>query len=125
MVRKATTNIDINTIQKQLEKLTIKVEKIEKNINVKNAKPKKEKKMKDPNMPKKNMNSYMHFYNEFYKEYLNKNNEINVIHISKLASEEWNKIKENPKKIKKYNDMAIKDKERYEKEINKYKKPKQ
>lgn len=122
MVRKANTDIDINTIQKQLEKLTIKVEKIEKNIN---AKPKKEKKMKDPNMPKKNMNSYMHFYNEFYKEYLNKNNEINVIHISKLASEEWNKIKENPKKIKKYNDMAIKDKERYEKEINKYKKPKQ
>lgn len=122
MVKKVTTNIDINTIQKQLEKLTIKVEKIEKNIN---EKPKKERKIKDPDMPKKNMNSYMHFYNEFYKEYLKKNNEKNVIHISKLASKEWNMIKENPKKIKKYNDMAIKDKQRYDNEINKYNKQKQ
>jgi hypothetical protein len=30
--------------------------------------------------------------------------------------------KEDPKKKKKYDDMAIKDKKRYEKELNEYKK---
>ena len=44
------------------------------------------------------------------------------INIRKLAGEEWKMIKEDPKKKKKYDDMAIKDKKRYEKEINEYKK---
>lgn len=118
MVRKTNSNVDIEKLQDKIKKLTIKVNNLEKNVKTN----KKEKKYKDPNAPKKNINNYLHFYNEFYKEYLNKNKNAKTSEIGKLAGEEWKKIKENPKKKKKYDDMAIKDKIRYEKEMNEYKK---
>ena len=118
MVKNINTNIDIKDIQKQIEKLTIKIDKIEKNINVKN------KKEKDPNMPKRNSNSYIHFYNEFIKEYINKNPNTDTKKVAKLAGGEWNKIKEDTKKRKKYDNMAAKDKQRYNNEIKEYMKTK-
>jgi flagellar hook assembly protein FlgD len=119
MVRKDNTNIDIKDLQNQIKKLTIKVNTLEKNvINVN----KKGKSNKDPNAPKRNVNCYIHFYNVFFKEYLSKNPGVNASNVGKIAGEEWNKIKEDPKKKKKYDDMAVKDKKRYEKEIIEYRK---
>lgn len=118
MVRKVNTNTDIKDLQEQIKKLSIKVNTLEKdfkNVNI------KRKTNKDPNAPKKNVNSYIHFYNEFYKSYLNKNPGSSASVIGKNAGEEWKKIKEDPRKKKKYEDMATKDKKRYEKEINEYK----
>jgi high mobility group protein B1 len=119
MVKKKNTNIDIKDLQNQIKKLTIKVNNLEKGVKDVN---KKEKTNKDPNAPKRNVNSYIHFYNIFFKEYLNKNPGTNASIVGKIAGEEWKKIKDEPKKRKKYDDMAIKDKKRYEKEIAEYKK---
>lgn len=119
MVKKENTNIDIKDLQNQIKKLTIKVNTLEKKVKDVN---KKGKTNKDPNAPKKNVNSYIHFYNIYFKEYLNKNPGSNASVVGKVAGEEWKKIKDDPKKKKKYDDMAIKDKKRYEKEIAEYKK---
>lgn len=120
MAKKVNTNIDIKSIQDQIKKLSIKVENLEK----KNDKVKLQKQNKDPNKPKRNVNNYIHFYNDFRKEYLEKNPNTNSKTIATIAGEEWKKIKENPKKVKKYNDLAIKDKQRYENELNEYNKNK-
>lgn len=119
MVKKESTNTDIKDLQNQIKKLTIKVNDLEKGVKYGN---KKGKNNKDPNAPKRNVNSYIHFYNMFFKEYLNKNPGTNASIIGKIAGEEWKKIKEDPKKKKKYDDIAMKDKKRYEKEINEYRK---
>jgi hypothetical protein len=118
MVKKESTSIDIKDLQNQIKKLTIKVNALEKDVNNVNKKVK----TKDPNAPKRNVNSYIHFYNVFFKEYLNNNPGTNASKIGKIAGEEWKKIKEDPKKKKKYEEIAIKDKKRYEKEINEYRK---
>lgn len=118
MARKVNTNIDIKTLQDQIKKLSIKVENLEKKSN----KNKLEKKEKVPNKPKRNLNSYMYFYKDFRVEYLEKNPNTNSKTIAIAAGEEWNKIKGNPKKTKKYDDMVNKDKQRYEKELNEYNK---
>lgn len=114
-------NINIKKLQEQIKKLTIKVEKLE-NINNEKKLDKKEIKIKDPNKPKRNLSSYMFFYKEFRKEYSDKNPNTNSKLIAIEAGKEWNKIKENPKKVKKYNDMVDKDKQRYIKEIREYNK---
>lgn len=119
MVKKENANIDVKDLQNQIKKLTIKVNTLEKNVKDSN---KKGKTNKDPNAPKKNVNSYIHFYNTFFKEYLNKNPGTNASTVGKIAGEEWKKIKDDPKKKKKYDDMALKDKKRYEKEIAEYQK---
>lgn len=118
MTRKAGTDIDIKNLQDQIKKLSIKVSKLEKS----NDKTKLKKKEKDPNKPKRNLSNYMFFYKEFRKEYIDKNPNTNSKLIAIEAGKEWNKIKENPKKIKKYNDMVDKDKQRYKNELNEYNK---
>jgi hypothetical protein len=111
------TNITIEELQKQIEKLNVRVENLEKDI--KNNKNKKTKK-KDPNAPKKNMSSFFQFAKE-KREQFKKNNpgaKIYVVEINKQAKKEWDNLDELQKK--KYIDIAIKDEKRYEKEIKKY-----
>lgn len=114
-------NIDIKKLQDQIKKLTIKVEKLE-NINNNKKIDKKEIKTNDPNKPKRNLSSYMFFYKEFRKEYSDKNPNTKSNLIAIEAGKEWKKIKDNPKKVKKYNDMVDKDKQRYISEISEYNK---
>lgn len=117
MTKEAITDIDIKNLQEQIKKLSIKVKKLENYNDMKLYK-----KEKDSNKPKRNLNNYMFFYKEFRKEYSDKNpNTISKL-IAIEAGKEWNKIKENPKKIKKYNDMVAKDKQRYKNELNEYNK---
>lgn len=113
---KSLDNITIENIQDQIKKLIIRVENLE-DLKKKDLKIKTK---KDPNEPKKNVSNYFHFLKEFRKEYLISNPKINVIDISKKAGEEWNNIKSDPRKKKKYDDMAVKDKNRYNKEMEKY-----
>jgi hypothetical protein len=83
MVKKENTRIDIKDLQNQIKKLTIKVNTLEKSVNNVN---KKGKTNKDPDAPKRNVNSYIHFYNMFFKEYLNKNPGTNASIVGKRRS---------------------------------------
>lgn len=112
-----------DSLKKELILLEDRVSKLEiqlKNNNKENKRI-KTKKTKDPNAPIKNMSNYLHFSKEFRPKIVKENPEINSKDIMKKIAEEWNKIKKDPKKKKKYDDIAIKDKERYYKEINEYK----
>lgn len=106
------------SLQKEINLLKDRVSKLE--IQIKNNK--KEKKIKDPNAPIKNLSNYLHFSKEFRPKIVKENPEIKSKDIMKKIAEEWNKIKEDPKKKKKYDDIAIKDKKRYDKDLGEYKK---
>lgn len=94
MVQEVNINSDIKELQNQIKKLTIKVGKLEKNDDNK----KKSKKEKDEKSPKRNVNCYIHFYNEFFKEYSKKNTGLKAIEIGKIAGNEWKQLKQDPKK---------------------------
>jgi hypothetical protein len=117
MVKRIIKDIDIKNLQDQIKRLTIKVEKLEKNNEKINL---KKKEIKDPNKPKKYLTNYMFFYKDFRKEYSENNPKTDSKLIAIAAGEEWKKVKENPKKIKKYNEYMEKDKQRYKKEIDEY-----
>lgn len=118
-----TKDITITSLQKEINILKNRIDKIEIQIkNENNSKQNKIKKIKDPNAPIKNISSYLHFSKEFRSKYLKDNHENKPKEIVKKIAEEWNKIKDDPKKKKKYDDVAIKDKKRYDKEIDEYRK---
>lgn len=81
----------------------------------------KAKKIKDPNAPKKYSSAYL-FFCKHNREKIKKQNEDAAFgEIAKLLSTAWKKCKEkNGKEYKKYVDMAVKDKERYELEWIEY-----
>jgi TolA-binding protein len=118
MARKTNSeNVDIKDLQEQINKLKIKVNNIETQIDKNNVKKKK-----DPNAPKRNLTSFMFFNKENIEKYKkdNPNEKIYVTKIVKKSGEQWKSLKDNEKD--KYIKMATKDKKRYEKEISTYKK---
>lgn len=118
-----TKDITITSLQKEINLLKDRIDKIEIQIKNKNdIKQNKIKKIKDPNAPIPNISSYLHFSKEFRSKYIKENEETKPKDIMKKIAGEWNKIKEDPKKKKKYDDIAIKDKKRYNKEIDEYRK---
>jgi aspartate/tyrosine/aromatic aminotransferase len=92
------------SLQKELNLLKDRVGKLE--IQIKNNK--KEKKIKDPNAPIKNISNYLHFSKEFRPKIVKENPEIKSKDIIKKLAEEWNKIKEDPKKKKKMMILLLK-----------------
>lgn len=108
----------ISTLQKEIESLEKRINKIE--IHVKDVN--NVKKMKDPDAPKKYKSAYMFFNIEKINEYKKKhpNKKINVTEIAKQSGIEWKKIKEDERKYEKYKKMEDNDKKRYKKEIDKY-----
>ena len=80
-------------------------------------KVKKTKAKKDPNAPKKALSAYMFFMTDFRKEALAKNKDLKVTEVAKLGGEAWKVCKNR----KKYDDLAAKDKVRYEKAMKAYK----
>ena len=75
---------------------------------------------KDPNKPKRAANPYTFFSREYRDTYKKKNNgaKINFTEMNKTLGESWRKLSD--KKKKKYNDLAEKDKERYQNEMEQY-----
>jgi structure-specific recognition protein 1 len=78
--------------------------------------PRKQKKQKDPNAPKRAMSAYMFWLKE-NRGRLTKPG-MSVTDVSKAAGVEWNKLSEKSK----WNNQAAQDKKRYEREIASYKK---
>lgn len=111
-------NIDEKTI-KNIKKSNNKLKKVKKEeINndnivieeVKNKSSKKTKKTKDPDAPKRNRSAYLFFGDD-------KRKESNVISFSQIA-EMWKNLSDTEKEP--YNEMAIVDKKRYERDKKDY-----
>lgn len=120
MPRKSDNNV--NDIQKQISILEKRINELE--ISIKDNKLIKQKKIKDPNKPKKYNSAYIYFNIEKVNEYKKKHpkTKINVIDIAKEAGKEWQNIKNDEKKYEKYKKMEDHDKKRYKKEMELYEK---
>lgn len=82
-------------------------------------------KRKDPNAPKKNSSNYIHFCNDVRESFKKKNPTMVNTELSALIGAEWNRVKNDPAVVKKYSELARKDKERYEHEMESYTAPTQ
>lgn len=76
-------------------------------------------KRKDPNQPKRAMTAYMLFSQEKRTQIKNDHPDVGFGQVGKLLGEAWAALPEGGKK--KYNELAAKDKIRYQKEIATYK----
>ncbi|GIL65240.1 hypothetical protein Vafri_19053 [Volvox africanus] len=88
----------------------------------KTAVAKKEKKIKDPNAPKKPLGAYMWFCKDVRESVKKENPGLSVTEIGKRLGELWKEVSEEDKK--KYLKQAEEDKERYNKESAAYNKEK-
>tara|TARA_B100001564_G_scaffold8548_1_gene7279 strand:+ start:10544 stop:11041 length:498 start_codon:yes stop_codon:yes gene_type:complete len=77
------------------------------------------KKIKDKNAPKKNKSSYMFFTDDIRPKLKKKFPNDSMGELSKRLGKLWKDLKDKDKK--KYEKLALKDKERYQMEIKKYK----
>ena len=77
-------------------------------------KPKKNKKMKDPNAPKRALSAWIIYTNEQRPKFKANNPEKSTTELTTLMSQEWRNMTDSDKK--KYEDLAVVDKERYMKE---------
>ena len=87
----------------------------------KNGKPKKKKKAKDPNKPKRAMVAFMFFSIDQRPEVQKANPTLKIAEISKILGEKWRGMSAAQKA--KYDAKAAADKKRYEKEMKAYKPP--
>ena len=87
----------------------------------KNGKPKKKKKAKDPNKPKRAMVAFMYFSIDQRPEVQKRQPELKIADVSKVLGERWRNMSAAQKA--KYDAKAAADKKRYEKEMKAYKPP--
>ncbi|KAF5832780.1 FACT complex subunit SSRP1-A [Dunaliella salina] len=80
---------------------------------------KKPRKKKDPNAPKKNMTSYMHFSNAMRSKMKAENPSASFGELAKLISERWKTI--SPEEKAPYEEAAKQDKQRYNEAMAAYK----
>jgi len=73
---------------------------------------------KDPNAPKKNLSAYMFFSQDWRERVKTENPDASFGELGKILGAKWKEITEAEKKP--YNDMAVKDKGRYDKEKKDY-----
>merc|ERR1711977_246411 len=85
----------------------------------KNGKPKKKKKAKDPNKPKRAMVAFMYFSIDQRPSVQKKNPSLGIADISKVLGQQWRGMTAGQKA--KYEEKAAKDKIRYEKEMASFK----
>ena len=81
-------------------------------------KPKKVKKVKDPNAPKRGLSAWIIYTNEQRPKFKAENPEKSTTELATLMSQEWRNMTDEDKK--KYTDLAIVDKQRYMKEKEEY-----
>ena len=84
----------------------------------KKAEKKKRKKKKDPNAPKGAKTAYMCFCQETRAKLLKENPSMSVPEIGKECGRRWKEI--SPSQKSKYEEMAVKDKERFKTEMAEY-----
>jgi len=81
-------------------------------------KPKKNKKVKDPNAPKRALSAWIIYTNEMRPKFKSDNPEKSTTELTTLMSQEWRNMTNEDKK--KYTDLADVDKQRYMKEKEEY-----
>ncbi|GLC44998.1 hypothetical protein PLESTF_000819700 [Pleodorina starrii] len=82
------------------------------------GKAKKEKKVKDPNAPKKNLTAFMFFSNANRDKVKTDNPGVSFGEVGKLLGERWKSLDSDEKS--EYEEMAKKDKDRYLKAMESY-----
>ena len=82
-------------------------------------KPKKNKKMKNPKAPKRALSAWIIYTNEQRPKFKADNPEKSTTELTTLMSQEWRNMTDSDKK--KYEDLAVVDKERYMKEKDEFK----
>ena len=82
--------------------------------------PAKKKAKKDPNAPKKSLTSFIIFSSDKRKEIVNANPGMSIGDVAKQLGALWKEISTSEKE--KYEKLAQKDKDRYEREMAEYKK---
>lgn len=99
---------EINDLQKTVDNLIKRVKELEI----------KTKKVEDRKKPKKHRSAYLFFYLERLEDFKRKNPGIKIvaIDIAKESGKEWNKIKNDDKRIGKYKKLEEEDRKRVEKE---------
>lgn len=108
------------------QKQDLAMEFYEAHINAKNIldeKNKSKKKVKDPDAPKRPLSNYMYFTQDRRAQVVETNPNASVTEVSKILGEEWSKLnkgKGGKKGTKKFDDLAAKDKARYDKEKDVY-----
>lgn len=119
---------NVKKLELRIEKLELqdknknkKIEKLEKEVEIlKKLNNVKKNKKKDPNAPKRYTSAFFHFNKEKIEQF-KKNNPKSKVYVAQITKEskvEWDSL--DTTKKKKYEDIAIKDKKRYEKEMKKY-----
>lgn len=81
--------------------------------------PTKKRKKKDPNAPKRNMSAYFIYSQEIRPTVREENPEAAFGMIAKIISKQFKALSESERK--KYDDLAVADKERYQREMAAYK----
>jgi len=89
---------------------------------IKNLLKKNDKLDKPDNLPKKPSTAYICFCTSEMSNFKENNPDLNNRELMSGLSKEWNKIKGNDSKIHRFKEMAILDKERYQKEMTEFKK---
>ena len=85
----------------------------------------KKKVCKDPNKPKRGKSAYIFFCAQERENVKKEHPKMNTKDITAELARRWNLIKSDSGKVKKYHDLAKKDKERYATEMKKYNKNKE
>ena len=81
-------------------------------------KGKKRKKVKDENAPKQPLSGYVRFLNGRREKVRSENTHLSFSEVSKLLGAEWTKLPQHEKQ--RYLDEAVKDRERYQRELEAY-----
>jgi hypothetical protein len=111
---------DSDDVNEAFDKYEKDIEKDIKNL----TKVKKVAKQKDPNAPKKNNNIFILYCNENRDEVKKNNPDMKSTEITTHLGKMWNEVKEKGgKDYQKYEKLAKKEKERYDKEMEGYKPP--
>ena len=93
-------------------------EKAAKKEELERKKAEKKKKKKDPNAPKGAKTAYMCFCQEMRAKLLKENPSMSVPEVGKECGRRWKEI--SPSQKSRYEELAVKDKERYKTELAEY-----
>ena len=84
----------------------------------KEPKKKKKRAKKDPNAPKRNVSAYFHFASAIRPKLKADNPTLGVTELAKMIGERWQKLTDSDKKP--YENLAAKDRDRYQRELSDY-----
>ena len=116
--KKKEENLEKKAKEKQEKEEKKAREKAAKKEELERKKEEKKKKKKDPNAPKGAKNAYMFFLQEMRTKLLAENPSLSVPETGKECGRRWKEI--SPSQKSRYEEMAVKDKERFKTEMAEY-----